>query len=302
MTKNPHLISLNALLSVGTRSAGALAREATTDPKVAADELLKLGAATVADVRRETLAAARADAAQAVAATAEIERLTAEQTAYARRRADIDGPFHADRFWLGTLVALLIVVTVLLIGAALVIHGFSGTRVDALLVLALATAVAVAAGDWGGRARERRAELVAVALVGVAVVAAFAVGALHEWPTILFAVNLAVILPGGGAGYLVGRGRWVVPRLRASEQEHTVEIEIAHAHLAVRRTAEEIAADEAEYAATVDQIAMRVLRGVEEYLRRLDDSMADERRFDDVRRHTREAVEAWPRELGLATR
>jgi hypothetical protein len=302
MTKNPHLIALNAHLSVGTRSARALARETTTDPKVAADELLKFGAAALADVRRDALAETRADAARAVEATANVERLAGEQTAYVRRRDDLDGPFHADRFWLGTLVALLIVVTVLLIGAALVIHGFTGTRADALVVLALATAVATAAGDWGGRARERRARLGAAALVGVAMLAAFAVGALHDSPTILFSVDLAVILPGAGAGYLVGRGRWVVPRLRAAEQEHTVEIEIAYAQPAVRRTAEEIAADEAEYAATVDQIATRVLRAVEEYLRRVGDSLADSGRFDDVRHHAREVVDTWPRELGLAAR
>lgn len=307
MTTNPHLIALNAYLTVGKRSPTRLAIEATVEPKAAADEILEIGAATIADVQRSALAAARANAAHAVDAAANVERLKLEQAAYARRRDDPHGPFYADRFWIGNLVALVIVITVLLVGAALVVHGFTGTPADALLVLVLATTVATVAGDWAGRARDQRAVTAAAALAAVAVVAAFAVGALHDWPLILYAVDLAVILTGAGAGFLVGRGRWVVPRLRAAEQQHTVDVELAHAQPAVRRTAEEIAADEAEYGALVEQIAARVLRAVEEYLRQIDDQSIKNGLFnnttvDHERKHARNTVDAWPRRLELATR
>jgi hypothetical protein len=307
MTTNPHLIALMAYLTVGQRSPAKLAEQTTIEPKLAADELLEIGATTLADVRQEALAASRPAAVEVVEATAKVERLQGEKDAHVGRRDDEHGPFHADRFWLTGPVALLIVVTVLLVAAALVIHGFTGTRVDALLVLVLSTAVAAFAGDWAGRARERRSMIAAAALVGVAILAAFAVGALHSWPPILYTVDLTVILTGPGAGYLAGRGRRIVPALRAAEREHTIELEIAQASLVVRRANENIAAVEAEYAALVDEIAARVLRAVDEYLRRIDDALIRQGLFgnftpDDVRRKARDVVAAWPRSLGLATR
>lgn len=307
MTTNPQLIALMAYLTVGQRSPAKLAGQTTIEPKLAADELLEIAATTLADVRGEALAAAHPAAAQAVEAKATVERLQGEKDAHARRRDDEHGPFHADRFWLTSLVALLIVVTVLLVAAALVIHGFTGTRVDALLVLVLATAVAAFAGDWVGRARERRSMIAAAGLVGVAIVAALAVGALHSWPPILYAVDLAVILTGAGAGYLAGRGRRIVPALGSAEREHIIELEIAHASLVVRRATENVATVEAEYEALVDEIGARVLRAVDEYLRRIDDGLIRQGLFcsvtpEDVRRKARGVVDAWPRSLGLATR
>jgi hypothetical protein len=307
MTTNPHLIALFAYLTVGRRGPARLAKQTTIEPKLDAGELLETAATTLADVRREALAAAHPAAAQAVEAKATVERLLGEKNAHVNRRDDDHGPFRADRFWLTSLVGALIVVTVLLVAGALVIHGFTGTRVDALLVLVLATAVAAFAGDWAGRTRQRRSVHAAAGLVGVAILAAFAVGALHSWPPILFAVDLAVILTGAGAGYLAGRGRRIVPALRSAEREHTIDLEIAQASLAVRRADENVAAVEAEYEALVEEVGARVLRAVEEYLRQIDDERIQQGLFDkvtadDVRRTAREVVTAWPRTLDLAVR
>jgi hypothetical protein len=302
MIFNQQLHALDALLTVGQRSPSKLAANVDVTPPEALEEILDTGATTYGDMTALALEVGRPDADRLVDAGAAVDELGAEGDALERRRKDDLGPVEADRFWLTQPVAILAIGIVLILGVALVLHGFTGGRVDAALVLVLATTVSAFAGDWAGRARTPRRILLASVLVAAALAAALAVVALHDQAGILAAVDVAVILLGAFAGYLTGRSRWLVPALRLADQQHANRTELAHARPVARVASGAVASVEAEYAAAVEQIAARVLRAVDEYIgavaRRLPTPVSSE----DLRRRAADVVGSWPRNLDLVSR
>jgi hypothetical protein len=304
VSRNHHLNALDAVLHVGRRGAARLAGETTLPPKVAIEELVAHAEAKLAEIRAELLPQALADEQRAAEDRSAIERLKAELESRKKIREDEHGPFHADRLWISTLLALLIAAAATSIGLVLASGAFESRRPDLVLVLALAAVAAFVAGDWAGRARSWRPAAAALAIVGVAIAATCAVGVHHDQRSPNLLVDLTVVLVVAGAGVLAGRAHRHAPAIRGAEQDHRLEREIHLATEKAQRSEKAVEANHRAYAPWVDRVSASVTRAVEEYLRRLDDDRIADGLFDEtdhaaVRTHAQAFVAAWPRELDL---
>lgn len=304
MIRSHHLNALDAVLHVGRRGAAQLARKTTLPPKVAVEELVAHGEAKLAEIRAELLPQALADEQRSADDSAVIERLKAEQESRKKIREDEHGPYHADRLWISTLLALVIAVTTTSIGLLLALGGFEARRPDLVLVLALAAVTAFVAGDWAGRARSWKPAAAPLAIIGVAAAATCAVGVHHDTRSPNLVVDLTVILVVAGAGVLAGRARRHAPAIRGAEQDHRLEREIHLATEQAQRSQKAVEAHHRVYATWVDRVGASVKRAVEEYLHRLDDDRIANGLFDEtdhaaVRSNAQAMVAAWPRKLDL---
>jgi hypothetical protein len=297
-----HVYALDALLRVGQRSARNLAAEATLPPKVAIEELVAQGETILADARTDALAEAEPAILAAADDEAAVERLEEQLAHVDSLRNDPDGSFRADRLWLGTLAGLVLLGLILALAIALVAHGMRPGAVESMLVVALTGVVAAAAGDWAGRARDRRLLAAALAALGLlALGAALVVGIPWTDRSQYYAVEALAIVACGCAGYLMGRARHVAPRIRESDRVRRLQHELALAKEQVRRSSAQLDALERRYAASVDQIGGRVLRTVEEYLKAIEDSRAASvlagTSVLELRRTAAARIAAWPRSL-----
>lgn len=298
-----HVFALDALLRVGQRSARRLAAEATLPPKVGVVEIVAQGATVLADHRADVLLEAQPLIAAAAEDEAAVERLQAAVAHVESLKADPDGPYRADRLWLGTLVSLVLLALVLALGLMLVAEGLRPGPLESILLLALVGVVAAAAGDWSGRARDRRLIAAALAsLIALALGAALVASSTWERRSQNYAIEVLTIVACGCAGYLMGRARHVAPRIREADRVRRLEHELLLANEQARRSASELDVFERRYAVAVDQVGGRVFRTVEEYLKAIEDIRVTSGVFDDasaaeLRRLAADEVAGWDRTL-----
>ena len=298
-----HLFALDAMLRVGKRSARKLAEEATLPPKVAIEELVAQGETILADARVDALAEADSEILAVAEDAAAVERLEQQLARVGSLRNDPDGPFRADRLWLGTLAGLVLLGLILALGSVLVAGGMRAGAVESVLVVALTGVVAAVAGDWAGRARDRSVPAAALGTLALlALGAAVVVSVPWAHRSQYAAVEALTILACGCAGYLMGRARHVAPRIRESDRVRRLEHELTLANEQARRSSARLEGVERSYAASVDQIGGRVTRTVEEYLTAIEDSrltsgVLPSTAVPELRRTAADLIAAWPRSL-----
>jgi hypothetical protein len=262
-----HLITLEALLSVGKRSVRRLADDPTVPPATAIDELVAQAEVVLADLRVDALTSAEQNRSQAVHDTATLKRLQSEQTDLAKLRSDPNGPVAADRLWLSTLVGVVLIGAVVGLGMAVVAKGFEPGRTGDVLMLALTSLIAAITGDWVGRSRGG-ASLVALLAPMIPIALAVALMTTGSWNDrrSLSAVQVAVILTACCAGFLIGRARRVAPAIREYDRARRLRHELALAEEQASLSSAQVSGLDDLYAGNVDQLGERLLRSVEEYL------------------------------------
>lgn len=294
-------IALNAHFSVGRRSVAALASESTLPPAAAVEEIVHRGREAHERTRHDARRAAQPNAAEAVEAEAELERLPRERDALARVRADEWGPFHGDRLWLGTLAGF--VVLVLLIGLAVltVSAHLVATGPSLAVGVVLCGTIAFLAGNWSGRAHTWGAAVAYFTPAGLALLAAWALAHSQGDGLTLGAVSLALLGAAAAGGVLTGRSRRVVPALEEAAREHRMTRQIAAAEKRLKVAQADAAQHDPDFALESAQIATRTMRAVEEYLGKVDDgrltSGARATTTADLRARAGKLIAAWPTSL-----
>lgn len=298
------LLALRSRLIVGRRSARALALDSTLPPKAAVEEIIENGRLLAADIRAHALNDARSEIdelAQAQATATYLRKLLAESEP---ARQDPHGPYQADRLWLGTLLGLGYLVAIVLVVAALLIHGLALDRWSSVLAFVLGAIVAFAAGEWAARSHTLRRAIPALALLPFAVAATWALLATRpHWP-VLFVVSATVLAAAAAAGGLVGRARRKVPAIREAEIARNLPKELANAERHEAGAKEAVRIREAALTAELERVGALVSAAVEDYLRSLDDARISQGLLGPagadaatLRSHAQALIAQWPRIL-----